>query len=65
MAENLRLAGWHAAHAAGRGAPAATERVLDIFPILRERLDEPAGNLSGGQQQMLTLGMASSASPGC
>jgi ABC-type branched-subunit amino acid transport system ATPase component len=32
--------------------------VLDMFPILRERLDEPAGNLSGGQQQMLTLGMA-------
>jgi branched-chain amino acid transport system ATP-binding protein len=32
--------------------------VLDLFPILRERLDEPAGNLSGGQQQMLTLGMA-------
>ena len=29
-----------------------------MFPILRERLDEPAGNLSGGQQQMLTLGMA-------
>ena len=37
---------------------ADTERVLDMFPILRERLDEPAGNLSGGQQQMLTLGMA-------
>ena len=37
---------------------ADTERVLDLFPILRERLDEPAGNLSGGQQQMLTLGMA-------
>jgi branched-chain amino acid transport system ATP-binding protein len=29
-----------------------------MFPMLRERLDEPAGNLSGGQQQMLTLGMA-------
>ena len=44
-----------------RDAPrsaAATERVLDMFPVLRERLDEPAGNLSGGQQQMLTLGMA-------
>ncbi|MBN2621861.1 MAG: ATP-binding cassette domain-containing protein, partial [Acidimicrobiales bacterium] len=37
---------------------ADTERVLDMFPVLRDRLDEPAGNLSGGQQQMLTLGMA-------
>src|SRR4029077_19621851 len=32
--------------------------VLEMFPILRERMDQSAGNLSGGQQQMLTLGMA-------
>ena len=32
--------------------------MLDLFPVLRQRLDEPAGNLSGGQQQMLALGMA-------
>jgi branched-chain amino acid transport system ATP-binding protein len=35
-----------------------TEQVLDTFPVLRERLDDPAANLSGGQQQMLALGMA-------
>ena len=29
-----------------------------MFPALRDRLDEPAANLSGGQQQMLALGMA-------
>ena len=34
------------------------EHVLELFPVLAERLDEPAGNLSGGQQQMLALGMA-------
>ena len=33
-------------------------RCSSIFPILRERMDELGGNLSGGQQQMLTLGMA-------
>jgi branched-chain amino acid transport system ATP-binding protein len=57
VADNLRLAGWGQK---GRAAEikADTERVLDLFPILRERLDESAGNLSGGQQQMLTLGMA-------
>jgi branched-chain amino acid transport system ATP-binding protein len=32
--------------------------VLTRFPVLRDRLHEPAANLSGGQQQMLTLGMA-------
>src|SRR3712207_936575 len=29
-----------------------------MFPILRERWDQKAGNLSGGQQQMLTLAQA-------
>ena len=62
VAENLRLAGWlHRAEAAELRA--ATDRVLDFFPVLRERLDEPAGNLSGGEQQMLTLGMAFIAQP--
>ena len=32
-------------------------RVLDLFPALAERLAEPAGSLSGGQQQMLALAM--------
>jgi ABC-type branched-subunit amino acid transport system ATPase component/predicted MFS family arabinose efflux permease len=57
VADNLRLAGWGQKGRAAEVA-AATKRVLDLFPILRERLHEPAGNLSGGQQQMLTLGMA-------
>ncbi len=57
VADNLRLAAWnHRKRAAETRAD--TERVLEMFPILRERADEPAGNLSGGQQQMLTLGMA-------
>jgi len=32
------------------------ERVFEIFPVLRERRKQKAGTLSGGQQQMLTLG---------
>jgi branched-chain amino acid transport system ATP-binding protein len=55
--DNLRLAGWQQRHRAAE-ARADTDRVLDMLPVLRERLDDPAGNLSGGQQQMLTLGMA-------
>jgi ABC-type branched-subunit amino acid transport system ATPase component len=34
------------------------EHVLGLFPVLRERLRNPAGDLSGGQQQMLALAMA-------
>lgn len=33
-------------------------KVLEMFPILEQRLEDPAANLSGGQQQMLALGMA-------
>ena len=39
------------------------EEVLDRFPRLRERLDQMAGNLSGGEQQQLALGMAFLARP--
>ena len=34
------------------------DRVLDTFSILRERLGQPGGLLSGGQQQMLAIGRA-------
>ena len=57
VADNLRLAAW-TRRKDGAGVAADTEHVLNMFPILRERLHEVAGNLSGGQQQMLTLGMA-------
>lgn len=41
----------------------ATEEVFDLFPVLRQRLDLESGNLSGGEQQMLTLGQALIAKP--
>jgi ABC-type branched-subunit amino acid transport system ATPase component/predicted MFS family arabinose efflux permease len=62
VADNLRLAAWQQRRDAAE-VRAATARVLEIFPMLRPRLQEPAGNLSGGQQQMLTLGMAFIAKP--
>ncbi len=34
------------------------ERVFELFPILKERRGQIAGTLSGGQQQMLAIGMA-------
>ncbi|HEY5876469.1 MAG TPA: ABC transporter ATP-binding protein, partial [Ilumatobacteraceae bacterium] len=53
--ENLQTASW-----LHRRDKAATEegmqRVMELFPVLGERREDPAGNLSGGQQQMLALG---------
>ena len=34
------------------------DRVLDYFPRLRDRLQQPAGSLSGGEQQMVAIGRA-------
>ena len=55
VAENLKAAAW-LLHAEGAGDDLG--RVLELFPILRRDLGRPAGDLSGGQQQMLALGMA-------
>lgn len=44
---------------AGMRAPTASiDAVFEIFPILRERREQRAGSMSGGQQQMLAVGMA-------
>jgi branched-chain amino acid transport system ATP-binding protein len=39
------------------------ERILDIFPRIRERLKQKAGTLSGGEQQMVAMGRALMADP--
>lgn len=55
--QNLRAAAWlyreDEAYVRER-----TKQVLDFFPVLRLRLDEVAGNLSGGEQQMVGLSQA-------
>lgn len=49
--QNLRIAGLN-------HPDARTEDILALFPILKERANQLAGSLSGGQQQILALGMA-------
>lgn len=51
--EHLRLAGRR-----GRDSTWDRARVLDLLPRLAERLPQPAGTLSGGEQQMLAIARA-------
>ena len=60
--ENLRLAGWTQRRRPAEVA-AATREVLEMFPVLADRRNAAAADLSGGQQQMLALGMAFIARP--
>jgi branched-chain amino acid transport system ATP-binding protein len=53
--ENLRTAMWMYREG---DAGDRLDRVLEMFPVLRERLAQAAGNLSGGEQQMVGLAQA-------
>lgn len=52
--DNLRI-GSHSLRGQGARAKEAFDDALDRFPELGDRLDQPAGTLSGGEQQMLAL----------
>jgi len=45
------------------GINADRERVLELFPRLAERINQKAGTMSGGEQQMLAVGRALMGSP--
>jgi branched-chain amino acid transport system ATP-binding protein len=54
--ENLTLATW--SRKDRKNLHRDYQRVFDIFPRLAERRSQPAGTLSGGEQQMLAVGRA-------
>lgn len=56
--ENLIIGGQ-----SGRKGPWSLERVYALFPVLRERRNQPSTSLSGGQQQMVAIGRALMANP--
>jgi branched-chain amino acid transport system ATP-binding protein len=61
VVDNLMLGAWH-----GRGREreaAQRQLVFDTFPRLAERRSQPAGSLSGGEQQMLAIGRALMSAP--
>jgi branched-chain amino acid transport system ATP-binding protein len=47
--DNLRLGGW-------RTRNADVDRVVELFPLLGQRLNQIAGSMSGGEQQMCAIG---------
>jgi len=59
--ENLELGAF--SRADREAIPADLERVLGLFPRLRDRLQQKGGTLSGGEQQMLAMGRALMARP--
>jgi ABC-type branched-subunit amino acid transport system ATPase component len=62
VAENIRI-GAHPFCRTARAVQARLDEVLDLFPVMRPRLDQPAGTLSGGEQQMMALARAMTARP--
>ncbi len=56
ITENLQMGAYVRRDTAGIAAD--TEKVFTIFPRLRERKDQLAGTMSGGEQQMLAMGRA-------
>jgi len=64
IAENLRLGAWSQRRRLdARALEERMARVCARFPVLLERLQQPAGTLSGGQQQMLAIARGLMAEP--
>jgi branched-chain amino acid transport system ATP-binding protein len=57
--ENLMVG----AYSQAAPSPSDLDRIFDLFPVLKDRLRQKGGNLSGGEQQMLAFGRALMARP--
>jgi branched-chain amino acid transport system ATP-binding protein len=53
--KNLLLGGYAAPRASHASGADPLDEIFALFPVLRDKLDAPAGALSGGQQQMVAV----------
>jgi branched-chain amino acid transport system ATP-binding protein len=60
--ENLEMGAY--SRRARPGMKATIEQVFELFPILKQRINQRAGSLSGGEQQMCAMGRSLMAKPG-
>ena len=58
--DNLLMGGYFFSHEQNE---AEMEKVFQLFPILKQRISQMGGTLSGGEQQMLAIGRAMMAKP--
>jgi branched-chain amino acid transport system ATP-binding protein len=58
VAENLEMGAYLRRDRKSAAKAADLERVLELFPRLRERYQQSGGSMSGGEQQMLAIGRA-------
>src|SRR6266542_4311906 len=61
--DNLRMGAYHRADRRDIGGD--LQNVYELFPRLRERLEQRGGSLAGGEQQMLAIGRGLMARPRC
>jgi branched-chain amino acid transport system ATP-binding protein len=52
--ENLKIGGW----TLDTGYEDRMEQIFELFPVLEERVEQRVGGMSGGEQQMVAIGMA-------
>jgi ABC-type branched-subunit amino acid transport system ATPase component len=63
VAEHFKAGDWLYARQGSQEVAERTQKVIEMFPRIKERWNNLAGDLSGGEQQQLALGMAFVARP--
>jgi branched-chain amino acid transport system ATP-binding protein len=63
IVDSRRASGFRKSKETGRQMKVQFEKIFELFPVLKERHDQPGGTLSGGEQQMLAIGRALMSSP--
>jgi branched-chain amino acid transport system ATP-binding protein len=63
IAVSRRGSGFRKSKKMGRQISVQFDKIFELFPVLKERHDQPGGTLSGGEQQMLAIGRALMSSP--